>query len=220
METKKMCGAIFDMDGVLFDSERLYSDTWHEIAADRGITLAADFTSKISGTGGEDLPKIIAGFYGIEDGQEIVDECLKRMNAKLSLGVPVKPGVPEALKFFRDRGYKICVASGSPVPMIEANLKRANLMEFFDELVSGQDFPKGKPNPDIFLHAAKVIGCEPSSCYVFEDSLNGIRAAYAASCHAVMIPDLTQPTDEIRPLCSGICKDMFDVMKEIEEGRL
>lgn len=204
-------GAIFDMDGVLFDTERIYQQTWHELAKERGIELGEGFLKAITGTNGERMQRVVETYYQSDDGAAIVEKCMKRMREKLSASVPVKEGVREILGFFRERGVQMAVASSSFPYQIEANLRRAGLRDYFDAVVSGTEMKHGKPAPDIFLCAAERIRCRPEECFVFEDSENGIRAGHAAGCITVMIPDLIEPSDAIRPYCSWICRDFFEV---------
>lgn len=204
-------GAIFDMDGVLFDTERIYQQTWHELAEERGIKLGGGFLKAITGTNGDRMRRLVETYYQASDGTAIVEECMKRMREKLSASVPVKIGVREILGFFREHGVEMAVASSSFPQQIEANLQKAGIREYFDAVVSGMEVKHGKPAPDIFLCAAEQIGCRPEECFVFEDSENGIRAGHAAGCITVMIPDLIEPSDAIRPYCFRICRDFFEV---------
>lgn len=114
----------------------------------------------------------------------------------------------------------MAVASSAPVAVIEKNLTRANLRGFFEVLVGGDLVTNGKPAPDIFLLAAKRLNLPASDCYVFEDSLNGIKAAAASGGAAIMIPDQVQPTDEVKKICAAVFNDLNEAKFAIEEGRL
>lgn len=212
----KCRGAIFDMDGLLFDTERIYQETWQELAEKYQVKLEDGFVKAISGTNGKKMCAVIEEYYHVSDGSFIINECMERMKEKLEMDVPMKAGVHEILKYFQNSGIHMAVASSSGRPQIEANLKNAGIIQYFDEIVSGTEVSHGKPEPDIFLCAAKKIGCRPEECYVFEDSENGIKAGYAAGCVTIMIPDLMEATPEIQPYCAGIYKTFFDVLKEIE----
>lgn len=214
----KYKGAIFDMDGLIFDTERIYQQTWQELATERDIRLEDGFLEAVSGTNGLYMRQVIEKFYHVPDGSPIVAECMERIRKKLSVYVPVKEGVYEILAFFRTKGIRIAVASSSSMEQIEENLQKARIREYFDALVSGAGVEHGKPAPDIFLCAAERIGCVPNECLVFEDSENGIRAGYAASCITVMVPDLIEPSPEILPYCSKIYPNLMQAMEEI--GRL
>lgn len=210
-------GAIFDMDGVLFDTERIYQQTWQEIAAERHIKLDDGLPEAVSGTSGEHTCRVIERYYGVSDGTAIVEECMERVRKKLLIHVPIKEGVQEILRLLKEKDIRMAVASSNSVQQIEANLQGAGIREYFAEIVSGSEVDRGKPEPDIFLYAAKRIGCEPKKCFVFEDSENGVRAGYGAGCVTIMIPDMIKPTSEITQFCYKICSDFREVQKEIAD---
>ena len=214
----KYKGVIFDMDGVLFDTERVYQETWHEIAAERQLVLDSGFLRAITGTSGTTMLRVVEQFYHVSDGAEIIRQCMKRVQEKLSVHVPVKTGVHEILQFFREENMRIAIASSSSREQIESNLRMTGLRGYFDEIVSGKEVAHGKPAPDIFLRAAEQIGCRPEDCFVFEDSENGVKAGSAAGCATIMVPDLMEPSPEIRTYCSKICPDLRQAMEEIKNG--
>lgn len=206
-------GVIFDMDGLLFDTEKVYQEIWHTIAHERGIVLADTFIKDITGTNGNRMCRLIEKYYGVADGNEIINECMQRVFDALAVYVPKKPGVDEFLKYLKEKNIKIAVASSSSKEQIIRNLKNTETYSYFDAIVSGAEVLNGKPAPDIFILAAKRIGCTPENCYVFEDSENGIRAGKAAGCKAIMIPDMLEPSEEMKEISSGIYTDFFEVMK-------
>lgn len=210
----KIKGAIFDMDGVLFDTEKIFQKIWHEIAAEYGVVLSEGFARDITGSSGPYMCRIIERYYGVPDGNVIIEECRKRIRQSLKKEVPKKPGVEEILEYFRSEGVKIAVASSSTKEQIESNLKIAGIRRYFDAITSGKEVVYGKPAPDIFLLAAKRIDCDPKDCYVFEDSENGIRAGVAAGCRTIMVPDLIEPTEEIRKICYGVYENLGIIAKE------
>ena len=214
---KRYRGAIFDMDGILFDTERIFQQTWREIAAEMGLTLGDDFTRAICGTSGDTTRQVVERFFHVEDGTEIMLEVPARVRDRLSKSVPVKPGVPEILQYFRAAGLRVAVASSSARAQIESNLRLTGLGEYFDAIVSGEDVSHGKPDPEIFLLAADAIECDPALCFVFEDSQNGVVAGRAAGCDTVMVPDQVQPAPEIAALCFRICDDMGAALRDIRE---
>ncbi len=213
----KCKGAIFDMDGVLFDTERLYQDIWHEIAKERRIELDSGFVKTISGTNGSKMLQVVEKYYQVPDGTVIVDVCMSRMKEKLSVHVPVKEGVFEILQFLKEKGIRTAVASSTARQQIEQNLKMAGIRDYFAEIVSGSEVKNGKPAPDIFLCAAERIGCRPEECFAFEDSENGVRSGHAAGCVTIMIPDLIEPEEGICSYCFKICRDLKEVQREIRD---
>lgn len=205
------------MDGLLFDTEKIFQQTWNEIAEERGVHLPEDFVRAISGTNGSYMCRVIEKYYRISDGREIQDDCMARVRKKLDVYVPKKLGVNEILQFFTENKVSLAVASSSSKKQIESNLEIAGIKSHFDAIVSGTEVKNGKPAPDIFLLAAEKIGCRPEECYVFEDSSNGIRAGYAAGCKAIMIPDLIAPTVEMHRLSWGICDTLVEAMNKIKK---
>jgi beta-phosphoglucomutase-like phosphatase (HAD superfamily) len=124
------------------------------------------------------------------------------------------------LNFFKASGVAMAVASAAPVEVIEKNLTRANLRGLFEVLVGGDMVDNGKPAPDIFLLAAEKLNLPVNDCYIFEDSLNGIKAAAASGGVAIMIPDQVQPNDEIKKICAAVFKNLIEARRAIAEGRL
>lgn len=211
----KCKGAIFDMDGLLFDTERIYQETWQELAEQYQVRLEDGFLKAISGTNGAYMCAVIEKYYHVPDGSVIMNECLDRIKKKLAIHVPLKNGVHEILSYFKDNEMKLAVASSSSRQQIIMNLKNAGIMQYFDAIVSGQEVEHGKPAPDIFEYAAEKIGCLPSECYVFEDSGNGIRAGYAAGCVTMMVPDLIEASQEIVSYCFGIYSSLLEALNVI-----
>lgn len=214
-----MNGAIFDMDGLLLDTERLYQESWIEIAKKFGQTPDPAFPPAVSGSSGEGMRQIIRRYYPEVDPYAFQAGCIARVDSILDeQGPPVKPGAREFLEYFRSRGIQTAVASSSSRERILSNLRMTELDSFFDAVVCGQQVERGKPEPDIFLLAAKEIGCGPEACYVFEDSINGVRAGMAAGCTTVMVPDLVPPPEGLA--VSRVCASLLEAKALIEVGVL
>lgn len=212
-------GAIFDMDGLLLDTERVYQVCWLETARAFGQEENQEFPLAVSGSNGDSMLRIVHQYYPAVDAPAFVADCFARVFAVLDRDGPrVKPGVREILAYLRSRGVKTAVASSSGTDRVRANLRRVDLPGLFDAVVSGQEVERNKPAPDIFLLAAEQIGCAPASCWVFEDSLNGIRAALAAGCVPVMIPDITPPPEH--PEGFTVCKSLLEALDRIQAGTL
>ncbi|MDE7242968.1 MAG: HAD family phosphatase [Oscillospiraceae bacterium] len=204
-------GAIFDMDGTLFDTERLYAKSWTITAEQFGFVPNQDFPLAVAGTSGEGQREVIRQYYPEADALAFQNECIAGLEKMLQNGLPEKPGVRELLTFFRENGVKMAVASSNSRGRIEKNLRRAGIEDFFDAVVSGEEVSRGKPFPDIFLLSAQRLGCAPEDCYVFEDSLNGTRAGIAAGCATFMIPDMVPPTKDLRDGCTGIYATLWEI---------
>jgi HAD superfamily hydrolase (TIGR01509 family) len=209
-------GAIFDMDGLLFDSERIYKNSWIETAKYFGKERGAELAERVSGAGEAGCRQAIKEFYPDVDVDEffmhVVNTAVKIFEND---GVDMMPGVLEILNFFKENNVKMAVASSSSIEVINRNIEHADIKKYFSAIVSGDDIEHGKPAPDIFLKAAKKINLPASDCYVFEDSFNGIKGAYAAGCAPIMIPDTVQPTEEIKKLCAGIYPSLIDAMNAV-----
>lgn len=208
-------GAIFDMDGLLFDTERMYRDSWKQSAQQFGLVHNPDFPRTVCGSSGAHMREIILQYYPQVDAKAFADDCILRVERELETHVPEKTGVRDILQYFKQHGVCVAVASSSKRATVLHNLKQADILSYFDAIVSGDQVTHGKPAPDIFLLAAQQIGCEPENCYVFEDGTNGIRAGAAAGCTTIMIPDLTPPNAQLERLCAGIYPSLSDAMNAI-----
>lgn len=213
-------GAIFDMDGVLFDTERLYRESWMIKAEEFGVTPDPEFPKAVCGSSGEMMLNIIRKYYPTVDPQALTDACVERVHECLAVEVPEKPGIREILSYLKENGVKIAVASSSAMETIVSNLERTGIRDYFDVITSGQEVENGKPHPDIFLLAAERMGLKSEECYVFEDGRNGIHAGAAAGCTTIMIPDLTAPDEELRSLTEGIYDSLLDARDAIKRGEI
>lgn len=195
-------GAIFDQDGLLFDTEITYQRAWVEAARLQGVEVPPEFPRRFCGM----APALIAGIVREEFPQlDVPLYCRTAVDiawARQLAGVPEKKkGLGAMLAFCRERGIRTAVASSSTRRVVEHNLSAAGVRGFFDAVVTGDEVAHGKPAPDIFVLAAERLGLDPRDCCVFEDAFSGIRGAVAAGCGAVLIPDQCEPTDEIRAMC-------------------
>lgn len=202
---------IFDMDGVLFDSERAWLLSWQEIAEKHGIEgieravyasigLTEEATRAIT-------QEIMGEGFPLDAYREEAGEVFRTKWQEP--GLPVKPGAREILEKLKSLGAGLALATSTKRETARAELEQAGLLQFFDEMAFGDMVSHSKPAPDIFLLAAKLLGRDPASCFVIEDSFNGIRAAKAAGMRAVMVPDLLQPDEEIREAAFRVVPDLF-----------
>ncbi len=213
-------GAIFDMDGLLFDTEKYYQESWQALAGEFGVVHNPDFLKAVSGTSKESMYEVIRTFYPTVDVQEFVRRCLEMVEKRAQVSIDEKPGLHEILEFFREHGVRMAIGSSSTRAVIENNLRMAGITDFFDAIVSGQEITRGKPDPEIFLLAAQGLGLPAQDCYVFEDAINGIRAGAAAGCAAVMIPDLAEPTEEIYRISAGVYGSLLQAVEAIRRGEI
>ena len=214
-------GAIFDMDGTLFDTEKIYRQAWLDVAVEFGEKPNPKLPPAVSGTNlDEYTAQIISSFYPNIDAKKYIARMLEVARAMSEVNLELMAGVEEILAFFKSKGVRMAVASSAPVEVVEKNLTRKNLRGCFEVLVGGDMISKGKPAPDIFLLAAEKLNLPASDCYIFEDSFNGIRSANASGGAAIMIPDTMQPTDEIKKLCAAIFPTLNEARRALEEERL
>lgn len=209
MEAMRIDGVIFDMDGLLFDTEAVYQRKWREVAGEFGLTLPDSFAAEICGTSGQLKYDIIRKYYeNVDTPKSISLEVRRRVTKELMVHLPEKKGLHEILDFFKSRNLPMAVASSSPMESIQHHLSVSGIGDYFAKVVCGAQVAHGKPAPDIFLLAAFELGVPAERCLIFEDAVNGIRAASSSGGYPVMIPDLVQPTDEIRALCWGVFEDL------------
>ena len=217
-----MKAVIFDMDGVIFDSERATYLCWKKVAEDHGLAGMDEVYRKCIGVTVEVTRQICLDAYG-EDFpyEEFGKEASILYHAEYDGGrLPVKEGVREILSYLKDNGIPTAIASSTRQERVIRQLREAGLLEFFDEVVGGESVSRSKPAPDIFLYAADLLGAEPADCVVIEDSFNGIRAAHAAGMIPVMVPDMLEPDEEIRGKCKAVCPTLTEVRKILQEKTL
>lgn len=212
-------GAIFDMDGTLFDTAKFYVEAWTETADFFGVERHPTLGLEVSGMNSTQALTVLAKHYPQIDGQKYFDKVVQFVAERAERELELLPGVKEILEYLSGQKVLMAVASGSPRWAVEKNLRQAGIGDYFTALVGGDDILHGKPAPDIFLKAAVQIGLPPKDCYVFEDSFNGIRAAYNAGCVPVMIPNQRKPTEEIQNLCVEVCTSFFEAMNSIKEQK-
>ena len=196
-------GAIFDQDGLLFDTEAIFQSSWIAAGREMGVEVPQAYTHAVCGLGRGRLPEMVRRYMPALDPETYIVRALAIAFERQMKSVPAfKPGVPEILAFFRGKGVKMAVASSSTRDVVGHNLETSGIREFFDAVVTGEDVVNGKPAPDIFLLAAERLGLPAEDCTVYEDAPSGIRAAHAAGCRPVMIPDRLAPTAGICEICT------------------
>lgn len=212
-------GVLFDMDGVVLDTERLYARFWREAAAALGHTMSYEQAlgmRSLSSTAGQAQ---LEGYFGKGVSRaEFRAKRIELMDAYIDAnGVDLKPGIRELLDYLEDKGIKAAITTSSPLERVRRYLGRHELIERFDCLCSGADVPRGKPEPDIYLHGAACLGLKPEECIAIEDSPAGVLSAYRAGCKTVMVPDLDQPDEETEKLLFVKADSLIDVIDLIGE---
>lgn len=213
-------GAIFDQDGLMFDTETIFSKAWIMAGKKLGVSVPKDFCISVSGSSGEVMRQIVQAYIPEVDCDALISQTYQISYEMQRHTLPQKPGLHEILEFFRSHGVKMAVASSSHLEPIERNLERSGIRSYFETIVSGEDVSCSKPDPEAFLTAAKRLGLSPSDCYVFEDSFNGVRAGHAAGCCTIMIPDLRQPDLEISRYYDACYPDLLTAVAHIRDGNI
>lgn len=212
-------GAIFDMDGLLFDTELVYNDEWYYIAGLYNLQINPVMLDELRGTNGSRMTGIVNRYWPDVDAEKLTNELFAHAAVSLSKHVPMKPGVLELLKYLKRNGVHMAVASSAPMELIQRNLCLTGIVSYFDAVVSGEQVIHGKPCPDIFLLAADKIRLKAEDCYVFEDGINGVKAGIQAGCSTIMVPDLVPPVKELYEQCTGIYPDLYAVLQAIKTGK-
>ncbi len=200
------------MDGILLDTEVLFKQASFEVAKGLGFEMREEIYIASVGTPGDVARGIICDGMGKDFPFKEFDILWQKwMKARLSKNVPTKTYVREILQHLSENNIPIAVATSSSFTSANNNLKAADLLKYFNTLITSDDIINGKPHPEPFLKAANSLGVDPKQCLAIEDSYNGIRSANSAGMKAIMIPDLLPPTDEIEKLCHLILPSMQDL---------
>ena len=208
---KQVQAVIFDMDGVIFDSERLVIECWESVANKHNIPDIVEICMRVQGNNREETGRRFREKYGTDFPYEAYKKEVSALFRHLYGGgrLPLKPGVVEILKELKRNRMPLAIASSTRTDIVKMELEEAHLPQYFDAVLGGDMAQQSKPEPDIFLAAAVTLGVNPENCYVLEDSFNGIRAAYRAGMHPIMVPDMQQPTEEMQKLAEIIVPDLF-----------
>lgn len=211
--------AVFDMDGLMFDTERLVYQNWQRMMDERGYDYSLDDFKKTVGKRKAEVQNFYFGKYGADFPYwALADEGKRRYLDRVKQeGIPVKPGLYEVLSYLKGNGVKIALATSTSRQTAEFNLQSAKVTDYFDALVCGDDVKNGKPHPEVFLTAASRLNAKPASCVAYEDSINGIKSAHAAGMKNVMVPDYLQPTAEILPMIDCLCDSLEKSIPFLEE---
>lgn len=211
-------GIIFDMDGVLIDSERQSNEGWLWAAGQLGVDMPMWLIDSFKGAPAELCCKFFDAYYkGVIDYWEAKELRTQHVyKIRETEGIPVKKGVKDIFEYIRNNGLKCAVATSTRRESAEKTLHEIGVWDYLDAVVYGDEVERGKPEPDIFLRAAKAIGVNPSEAVVVEDSINGIKAGYAAGMRVVHIPDTIAIDDDIRKLTYMVCDDLNGLIDVVE----
>ena len=207
-------GILFDMDGLVLDTEKLYTRFWMESARDLGYPMTfqqALGLRSLNRTAGQE--KLTEYFGPGISYTEVRNHRIELMDVHIEkYGIDVKPGIFELMDYLQANGIASAITSSSPMENIRRHLSAHDLLHRFDKLCSGYDVPNGKPEPDIYLYGAASLNLRPEECLALEDSPTGILSACRAGCLPVMIPDQDQPDSDTISLLYARADSLSDVI--------
>lgn len=210
---------IFDMDGVILDSEQLVRRSWNLAAQDYGAANSDPVFLLTVGTTRKHTCDILREHYGADFPAEEFNTSLSKIYHEIEAleGVPVKTGARELLQWAKQTGFRVGLASSTRQPIVERELGRENLLQYFDFVLGGDRIARSKPFPDIYETICREMGVPPANAFAIEDSYNGIRAAHTAGMMPVMVPDLLPPTEEMRQLSTAVFSDLTEFHAYLEK---
>lgn len=212
-------GVLFDMDGLVLDTEKLYFRFWREAARDFGFAMTADQALGMRALSTELGTERIRAYFGPEaDYSAIRNRRIELMDAYIEEhGTDLKPGIRELLDHLDSCGIRAAITSSSPTERIFRYLRFHRLDHRFTALCSGHQVPRGKPAPDIYLFGTQSLDLPPEQCLALEDAPSGILSAHRAGCVTVMVPDLDQPGEDTRQLLFAKADALSDVISLLRE---
>ena len=189
---------LFDMDGLIFDTESIYKQSWQYAATEQGLTIADDFYQQFIGVQDPECERILAEHFqdaiDMPRYKAVRDEHFHNLRNQ---GIALKPGFDALFYAIKQHGLLTAIVTSSHLPEVKHNFSGSEYLAQFDLVITAEDVERGKPNPDCYQMAYRHLGVDAKQCLVLEDSNNGIKAALAAKCQAVMIPDLLPPLTEL-----------------------
>jgi len=223
METtqkKKVKAVVFDMDGVIFDSEKIYRKNNYIMAERYGLPMekVEEYSNRIAG-GTKDTNKLhFEEMFGTDiDFMEFRKAVHDGVDQHaMEFGFEMKPGIKEFLAYLKERNIRIAMATSTAKDRAEHHLKSHGIFEYFEEIAYGNMVERGKPNPDIYLLACKMLGVEPTECAAVEDSINGVVSAHRAGLYTIMVVDLIQPNETAKECADFICDCITEAKERIE----
>jgi HAD superfamily hydrolase (TIGR01509 family) len=203
---------VFDMDGLLVDTEVLYCDALSAQAAAMGYELTMDVLKRMIGHSWAGSTVVLKDHFGEAfDTEALRDGSIVRFYELAEGGIALKAGVREVLDVLVERAIPRAIATSSRRNEVEHHIGHHGLLDRFQAIVASGDYPRPKPNPDPYLIAAERLGVDPADCLALEDSHNGVRAAAGAGMMTIMVPDILDPTEEMQTLCVRIARDLHEV---------
>jgi HAD superfamily hydrolase (TIGR01509 family) len=213
---KNIKAVIFDMDGILLDSETICDKTWQMALKDFNLIDNNDTINKCRGTNKTDTILILKQYFGQDFNAENFLTKTSEYFHKIEFeqGISLMPYAKEILKYLKEKNYRIALASSTRYESVKRQLTNAGIIDYFETITTGDMVTHSKPNPEIYQKAIKSLNLKPEECIAIEDSPNGIKSAFAANLKVIMIPDKIQPTEEIKQIIEKIYPNL-NYLKEI-----
>ncbi|MCQ2572318.1 MAG: HAD family phosphatase [Treponema sp.] len=208
---------VFDMDGILLDTESICWGTWTTVGKEIGLDpeKMAEANFRCMGTNKADSVRILKEIFGQDfDGEGALarsSELFHEIEEKD--GIPLMHGVVECLEYLKSKNYRICLASSTREVSVRRQLTRAGIIHYFETITTGDMVEHSKPDPEIYSIAVKSLSLEPSECVCVEDSFNGIKSGKAAGLKTIMVPDRVQPDSEILKSVDWLFESLDDISK-------
>ena len=213
---------VFDMDGVIFDSERLVLECWKEIAQTKGMEHMDEVFRKCIGTNMIKTKEILLEHYGEDFPFDTFrKEASILFHSQYDNGrLPMKAGIKELLVYLKEQGVRIGLASSTRYEVVRQELQDAGILSYFQSLTCGDMVKQSKPEPEIFLKACESLFVKPEEAIAIEDSFNGIRSAYRAGMFPIMVPDMIAPNEEMKQLAGKIFLNLVEVKEWLQKEEI
>ena len=214
----KIKGVIFDLDGLLIDTEKLYQRFWIEAAKQCGYKMTKEQSLQLRSLDKNLAKNLLTEWFGKDFSYQKTKEIrIKLMNDYIEKnGINAKEGAAELASYLKENGYKTAIATATNYERTNYHLKLAGLRDYFENIICASNLEHGKPYPDVYLYACRKLELEPCECLALEDSPNGIKSSYSTGCITVCVPDSGEPENEINPFVNYHAKSLNDVIDLIK----
>jgi DNA helicase-2/ATP-dependent DNA helicase PcrA len=215
LEKSSIRAVLFDLDGTLTDTEKYYQVAWPKALKHFGYEVEDWMPLELRSLGRPFAPERFKEWFGEDFDYSKVREYRKGIVEEMikETGIPLKPGAKEILTWLREHGILTALVTANNYSRAERYLKKIDLFDYFDKIICADMVSQGKPAPDIYAFACKELGLEPSDTFAVEDSPNGVTSAYLAGCNVIMVPDLTQPDEELKKKIYYKAEKLLDLIE-------